>query len=390
MKNPTNRIRLRSLISPSSCRIDSTAPCWRVLIHDDDILWYQLYSKGELVDEYDSTPGYFDFEETAEGFIPIGGNAQALCRAFESNSVEKVSRILRKSSDDPDGCHFATERHLDLALALGLPRFSVTAGFGYFTNGELYGDLAEADLIKTKELAGPESESLAHYVSPKLFLPGFYKSRYRDPNWPGHFKKPIPSTRMPQTWVDLNCGEQDLSPDFFRAVAGHREQFKQLGFTELSFKKIKDALNPHLRDNGGINYRDPGGTCFGQIIYNRAHLPPPVDKDREQIVIGFTAVFPDGNLSCTNNLSTALETLPKHKVIRINTKDVAGLYQQFMSELARSPDVPRHFYDLASLQSWFDSNAREVFELQVRQGVWVRMSDYEVEMARKQIAARKC
>jgi hypothetical protein len=360
-------------------------PLLAVLNHDDDILWYQLYVNGDLADQYDSTPGYFDSEASPEAFIPTGGDAQTLCRAFESNAVEEVSRILRKSRDDAGGYVFATERHSDLATALGLPQFSVAAGFEYFTAGELFHDLEERDLLHTKELVAQESDSLTHYVSPRLFLPGYYQSRARDPNRPGRFKKPIPSTWMPQTWADLSCAEQELSSDFFRAVAGYREQFKQLGFTELNFKKIKNVLNPHARENGGINYRAPDGACFGQIIYNRAHLPPPVDKDREQIIIAFTAIFPDGNLSCTNNLSTALEPPPKHKVIRMDTKDVAALHKQFVIELARRSDAPRHFSDLASLQSWFDSNARETFEFHVRQGVWVRMSDYEVEIARKQL-----
>src|SRR5579859_2300594 len=122
-------------------------PVLAVLNHDDGILWYQLYVNGDLADEYDSSPGYFDFEESPDGDVPSGGNAQVLCRAFASNAVEDVSRILRNSMDGTDGYIFENERHADLAAALGLPQFSVAAGFEYFSIGELFGSLEEADLI---------------------------------------------------------------------------------------------------------------------------------------------------------------------------------------------------------------------------------------------------
>jgi len=121
-------------------------PVLAVLNHDDDILWYQLYVSGELVDEYDSSPGYFD--PSAEPSGPAGGDAQKLCRAFGARNVAEVENILRKSSFDEDGYTFAAERHTDLTRVLGIPSFGVGSGYRCFADGELPDGLDEDDIVK--------------------------------------------------------------------------------------------------------------------------------------------------------------------------------------------------------------------------------------------------
>jgi hypothetical protein len=121
-------------------------PVLAVLNHDDDILWYQLYLSGELADEYDSSPGYFD--ASAEPSAPAGGDAQKLCSAFDASDVAAVESILRKSSYDEGGYAFAFERHADLARALGIPSFGVGAGFRYVSDGELPEGLDEDSLLR--------------------------------------------------------------------------------------------------------------------------------------------------------------------------------------------------------------------------------------------------
>jgi uncharacterized protein (DUF433 family) len=121
-------------------------PVLAVLNHDDDILWYQLYLSGELADEYDSSPGYFD--ASAESCAPTGGDAQKLCSAFGAASVAEVESILRKSSLDEGGYTFAVERHTDLARALGIPSFGVGAGFRYIADGELPEGLDESEMVR--------------------------------------------------------------------------------------------------------------------------------------------------------------------------------------------------------------------------------------------------
>jgi hypothetical protein len=121
-------------------------PVLAVLNHDDDILWYQLYLSGELADEYDSSPGYFD--PSAEPSAPAGGDPQKLCIAFGASAVAEVEGVLRKSSYDEGGYTFALDRHADLARVLGIPAFGVGAGFCYISNGELPEGVAEGDLLR--------------------------------------------------------------------------------------------------------------------------------------------------------------------------------------------------------------------------------------------------
>jgi hypothetical protein len=121
-------------------------PVLAVLNHDDDILWYQLYLIGELSDEYNSCPSYFDPEAEPSG--PEGGDAQKLCVAFGSTNLHEVERILRKSAFDGDGYAFAVERHTDLARALGLPGFAVGGGYSYVADGEIPDGLSDEDLLR--------------------------------------------------------------------------------------------------------------------------------------------------------------------------------------------------------------------------------------------------
>jgi hypothetical protein len=111
---------IASLTAKLSSQFDTVALTF--LNHDDDILWYQLYSNGNLLDEYNSTPNYFDAEAPIE---PTGGNAVKLCEVFRRpQSVKQVERILRSINYT-----FASERHQALTKTLGLP--SIHAQIGY-------------------------------------------------------------------------------------------------------------------------------------------------------------------------------------------------------------------------------------------------------------------
>lgn len=115
-----------------------------VLNHDDDILFYRLYNKGELVDEYCSSPE--NFEETDEPSGPKGGNSELLTNLFKAGNKSSIEEILRSNPFVEDKYAFATERHADLVKALGLPAWAVGYGYAYIAQGEIPGGLTENQL----------------------------------------------------------------------------------------------------------------------------------------------------------------------------------------------------------------------------------------------------
>lgn len=355
-------------------------PLLAVLNHDDDIFWYQLYLNGELVNEYNSSPDYFD-SAAEEASPPEGGDAQKLCIAFGATTVAKVKKILGKSSFDDDGYTFAVERHADLADALGIPSYSVGAGFCHVSDWELPEGLDEKVLVMTKDLVALQPNPQALDNIDHRPVAGYYKVSFR-----AHPQRTrsIPIGWMPNLWADLECSEQDLSENFRQATAAHREKFKHFGFAEQGFKKPRQSLNPNIRDHGAINYLDSGRCYFGQLIYGKWRGQPPRNVDKEHITISFTAVFQNEVLSC-NNSKSPFEPLPNHTVVRVESNDVAFIYEQFVEHRKQRTDPPRRFPDLQSLQAWFDATALETFEDRVRRGTWIRMSDYEVAAARRKM-----
>jgi hypothetical protein len=121
-------------------------PVLAVLNHDDDILWYQLHVNGELVDEYNSSPDYFEAtdEETAD---PAGGDAQLLCDTFGATDAAAVEAILRKPSHDPDGYVFAFQRHRALVQALGLPGCAVATSYASFDYDDIPESISADDVL---------------------------------------------------------------------------------------------------------------------------------------------------------------------------------------------------------------------------------------------------
>jgi hypothetical protein len=122
-------------------------PVLAVVNHDDDIFWYQLYASGTLVDEYNSSPGYFD--PSAAPSAPEGGNASRLAVTFGATASDFVQEVLRRSSYEEGGYTFAIDRHKDLVCALGLPEFAVGVSYESLVGGEYPDGLSPETLKRT-------------------------------------------------------------------------------------------------------------------------------------------------------------------------------------------------------------------------------------------------
>lgn len=109
-----------------------------VLNHDDDILMYWLCDKGELVDAYNSFPGYFDSgeDDADEGVLPRGGDAAKLVRTLgAATSARKVHEVLRADNEREEYV-FAVDRHIALANLLGLRTEHCYLGYRYVVESD--------------------------------------------------------------------------------------------------------------------------------------------------------------------------------------------------------------------------------------------------------------
>jgi hypothetical protein len=120
-----------------SSKFDCTALA--LLVHDDSVLVYFLCKNGTLVDQYDSSPAYFDQNTSTEDNFPAGGDAAMLANAFNVADIPKLESVLRQPS--VSGYVVEVDRHGDIVEALGIPKSAVGMGFNYIEAGDFPPDL---------------------------------------------------------------------------------------------------------------------------------------------------------------------------------------------------------------------------------------------------------
>jgi hypothetical protein len=234
-----------------------------------------------------------------------------------------------------------------------------------------------------------------------MATPGYYKTRSRALSmrelvrWRGLRKLPLAlfvtrfSMRpkggvwMPQLSANRACPKEKLSERFWQATEWQRKVFAQLGFTECLLSKIERHVNPIYLDMGGITYLHRDGSRLGLLIYHKHRVPPPINKIRENITVAFTAAFDGrGSLTVTNE-RRHFDPLPGWERMLVQSPDPAVIHDKFEAELRRRGLAAHVFPDCSSALKWIDERSLEAFESRVARGLFVKMSDKEVERARR-------
>lgn len=204
--------------------------------------------------------------------------------------------------------------------------------------------------------------------------------------------KPSGAIWLPSLWADCECSRQELTDRFWQITSSHHEVIERLGFSPCLTARINKLriLDPRIRDTGVINYIHANRFHLGSIRYSRTRVSAPIEKEREEIVFNFSMAYPDGVMSCNNfkgkRNRLSLDALEDNEVIRIIADSPEMVYARFLEQAKRRTGSPLVFPDIPSLQRWVDERQIKRFEDRVRRGVYVRMTDAEVNEARRKLS----
>jgi hypothetical protein len=196
--------------------------------------------------------------------------------------------------------------------------------------------------------------------------------------------RPSGGVWMPSSCTETDCRAEELSPGFWEATQSQREAFERLGFAPCLCSKLRRNLNPTYLDEGSITYLHSGQSHVGTLVYGKLHVPVPLNQIREIVAVGFTAVFETGSLSFTNS-KDRFDPPPGRQTVLTHSGNPTAIYERFVAHLKNQSRPPRVFAGCDALREWLDECWLESFEARVARGLYVRMTDAEVERARQRM-----
>jgi hypothetical protein len=167
------------------------------LVHDSDIALYWLYRCGELVDQFNSAPDYFDQADEATRDRTRGDTDVLLPLCREGTSRARLDEVLHPAAGSPT---FAEEIIRDLAKLLGIDEDRAGIGFKYFDaeGADIFPDAGEFEPIgpgaarktaRVRAASGPEpmpqpgartNPQPDHYAIAVHMLTQMWSERYQE------------------------------------------------------------------------------------------------------------------------------------------------------------------------------------------------------------------
>lgn len=201
------------------------------------------------------------------------------------------------------------------------------------------------------------------------------------------FKKPAAGAWLPSLWSDIECKEADFSEECRQALKLHRDRMAGLGYVECVFFKVQKNIRAAARDSGSILYLHGNRRQIGRLAFHKV-INSRTESYLISTSIGFSSSFGNGVLSYTNQW-LSFDGDPKNEVVRLRSYDAEDIHRQFEVHLSRRNETPREFSDVAALREWFDANQISYFERQLQRGLYIRMTDQEIAVAKDRLANSK-
>jgi hypothetical protein len=226
------------------------------LVHDSDIAMYWLYRNGELIDEFNSAPNYFEQKEFS-GDGPQGGNADVLLPLCVTGTTRAQLEALLHPSD---GFPLMVEEIVaDLSKLLGIDDTRSNLGFTYFEQeGEgILPDIAEFQPVgkgTERKEAKPKAKPGA-FAQPMRTIPDMY---------------PIAVTMLTQVWNrEYEQQLETMSKMSGRDASSMISKLRD-GFDRSARDFLKQSKLPNLPTIDELKAaRDQGPDALAELIAKR-------------------------------------------------------------------------------------------------------------------------
>ncbi len=189
---------------------------------------------------------------------------------------------------------------------------------------------------------------------------------------------------MPQRQCDLACQREELSARCREMLTPVQQKLTAAGFTLVQHNKLTHHLSPMFRDSGAILAVHANRAYVATSIYTKHYHTRPVVHEKEWILLTLSAVYPNGSFTVYNNKSYF--NPPSGSIARyILTEDFDVIYPFFLRLVQQQKETPLTFSDNDALLQRVDARHMRQFERHVARGLYVRMTDEEVEQARAKL-----